>query len=146
MPSFTLLFDYDLYANSKVLAAIEGHVGQLPDDTLKLFSHIIAAHEIWNKRISGETPELKVWERIPISEMGGWLNRNNENTRAIIENLDETQLIRYTNTQGNSYDNSIGDILMHVITHNTYHRGQIARNMRENGLEPVDTNYIVFNR
>lgn len=146
MPSFKLLFDHDLYANSKVLAALEGHVGQLPDDSLKLFSHILASHEIWNKRILGQIPELKVWERIPISDMAGWLNRNAENTASIIENMDENVVVHYVNTQGQPYDNSIGDILIHIITHNTYHRGQIARNMRESGLEPVDTNYIVFRR
>jgi len=35
---------------------------------------------------------------------------------------------------------------MHVITHNHYHRGQIAQVVREKGDEPVNTDYITYTR
>jgi uncharacterized damage-inducible protein DinB len=143
---FQQWFEYDLYANSKVLSIMESQVGHLPDDTLKLFSHIIAAHEIWNSRIRLETASLGVWERIPISEMAGWLNRNYENTLSVLDELQAGNTVNYETTDGRKYANNVPDILFHILTHNHYHRGQIARNMRENGIEPAETNYIVFKR
>jgi uncharacterized damage-inducible protein DinB len=33
-----------------------------------------------------------------------------------------------------------------MTTHGTYHRGQIAMQLRQQGLEPVNTDYIMFLR
>ena len=144
--SFKLWFDYDLRANERVLATIENNIGHLPDDALKLFSHIIAAHHIWNSRIAKETSKYKVWERIPVSEMAEALQLNYKTTLAMLESIDNGGDIEYVNTIGDRYFNNVSDILFHVLTHNHYHRGQIARNLRENNIDPPDTNYIVFRR
>ena len=143
---FKLWFEYDHYANSKVLAIIESNVGGLPDDTLKLFSHIIAAHEIWNTRITNTPRKLKVWDRIPISEMTGWLSQNLENTISIVQKMEDSGIVEYENTSGARFSNNIPDIMFHILTHSHYHRGQIARNMRENNIEPAETNYIGYRR
>lgn len=143
---FRTWFDYDLYANAKVLSVIEANMGNIPDDTLKLFSHIIAAHHTWNTRINGSERQIKVWDRIPVSEMGNWLKKNLADTQALIDKMDETGEITYENTMGGRFSNQIPDIFFHVLTHSHYHRGQIARNMRENGIEPAETNYIVYRR
>jgi uncharacterized damage-inducible protein DinB len=139
-------FEYDLYANQKVLAVIENHIGHLPDDTMKLFSHIIASHHIWNTRITGADRMYTVWERIAASDMGKAIQKNLKDTLEIISTMNEAGEINYVNTAGDHYINNIPDILFHVLTHNHYHRGQIARNLRENNIEPPETNYIVYKR
>lgn len=141
---FIQWFEYDLYANKRVLKVIENNVGALPDDTLKLFSHIIAAHEIWNSRIEKRQRRFKVWERIPVTEMESCLIKNFEDTVGIIKKPDIQ--VQYETTERLKFSNQISDILFHVLTHNHYHRGQIARNMRENGIDPAETNYIVYRR
>ncbi|NIP57628.1 MAG: damage-inducible protein DinB, partial [Gemmatimonadetes bacterium] len=40
----------------------------------------------------------------------------------------------------------IGEILLHVLLHGSYHRGQIALRMRDVGEEPVNTDLITFVR
>ena len=40
------------------------------------------------------------------------------------------------------FRSSLHDILMHVIMHSAYHRGQIAADMRASGAEPVYTDFI----
>ena len=139
-------FEYDLYANQKVLAVIEDHIGNLPDDTLKLFSHIIASHHIWNTRINGQKRSYGVWERIAASDMGKALRDNMQDTLDIIANIPETDETVYENSAGIRFKNNVPDILFHVLTHNHYHRGQIARNLRENNIDPPETNYIVYRR
>jgi uncharacterized damage-inducible protein DinB len=44
------------------------------------------------------------------------------------------------------FANTIFDMLLQVFTHGGYHRGQIAMEMRRAGLEPINTDYIVFLR
>ena len=56
------------------------------------------------------------------------------------------QRVRYRNSAGNDFDNSVGEILTHVAMHGHYHRGQIARTMRAAGREPVYTDYIGYVR
>jgi uncharacterized damage-inducible protein DinB len=144
--SNSLWFEYDLYANKRVLASLEGNIGHLPDDSLKLFSHVLAAHHIWLCRISGSPSQFQVWERIAITEMEKVMQNNFSLTADILNEAANWKEITYTNTQGKSFTNSVPDILFHVLTHNHYHRGQIARNLRENGIEPPETNYIVYRR
>jgi uncharacterized damage-inducible protein DinB len=36
--------------------------------------------------------------------------------------------------------------LMHVALHGAYHRGQIAQVIRQGGGEPVNTDFITFQR
>lgn len=144
--SYAQWFEYDLYANRKVLATLETNVGHLPDDSLKLFSHIIAAHHIWICRISGIPNKFQVWERIALSDMAAAIESNYKSTARLLERAAEWKEITYTNSQGSTFSNNVPDILFHVLTHNHYHRGQIARNLRETGIEPPETNYIVYRR
>lgn len=144
--SFRLWFDYDIYANQKVLSVLENNLGQLPDDALKLFSHIIAAHHIWNHRIANTQRSLKVWERIALEDCGRWLQENLQQTQGIIEKMEESGIVEYENTAGGKFSNNIPDIFFHVLTHSHYHRGQIARALREAGIDPPETNYIVYRR
>jgi uncharacterized damage-inducible protein DinB len=54
--------------------------------------------------------------------------------------------IEYANSQGRVFQNSLFDILFQVLNHATYHRGQIAMEMRKNELQPANTDYINFVR
>lgn len=56
------------------------------------------------------------------------------------------RLIRYRNSNGEQFDNSIADILTHVINHSSYHRGQIFKMLRQKGEEPINTDYITYAR
>ena len=51
-------------------------------------------------------------------------------------------MVSYKNTKGESWTNSVEDILMHVVMHSAYHRGQIAADMRAAGHSPAYTDFI----
>jgi uncharacterized damage-inducible protein DinB len=44
------------------------------------------------------------------------------------------------------FTNTIKDILFHIINHSTNHRGQIAVDFRNNGLEPLVLDYVFYKR
>jgi uncharacterized damage-inducible protein DinB len=50
--------------------------------------------------------------------------------------------VGYTNSKGEPWTNTVEEILTHVVIHSTYHRGQIASDLRNAGLEPAYTDYI----
>jgi hypothetical protein len=66
-----------------------------------------------------------------------------------INTLDPSNLVAtvvYKNSKGQSFTNSVADILLQVLMHSTYHRGQIATEMRALGHTPAYTDFIVAAR
>ena len=60
----------------------------------------------------------------------------------ILQHVDHDSTIDYRNTKGEQWTSSVDDVLMHVILHGSYHRGQIATVLRNGGEEPAYTDYI----
>ena len=52
------------------------------------------------------------------------------------------EAVSYKNSKGEVWSNSVQDILMHVVIHSAYHRGQIAADMRSAGHVPAYTDFI----
>ena len=48
----------------------------------------------------------------------------------------------YRNSKGEAWSSRKEDILMHVIMHSAYHRGQVATAMRAAGSTPAYTDFI----
>ena len=58
----------------------------------------------------------------------------------VVEVLDRS--VHYKNSKGEEYDSLVRDILTHVFMHSAYHRGQIAADMRQDGVTPAYTDFI----
>ena len=139
------LLEYSHYYNQKlILHFIERE--KVPEKSLSLLNHIISAHHIWISRISNDQASVGVWDILSLEELSTIENDNYNKTIKIIAGLDLKSLIYYTNTQGKSFTNSIQDILLHVVNHATYHRAQIASDCKQNCIEPLITDYIVYKR
>jgi uncharacterized damage-inducible protein DinB len=52
------------------------------------------------------------------------------------------QTVDYKNSQGEPWTSRVDDILMHLITHSAYHRGQAAASVRAAGFTPAYTDFI----
>ena len=50
--------------------------------------------------------------------------------------------ITYKNTGGETFTSQKQDVLLHVVMHSAYHRGQIAADMRAAGFTPAYTDFI----
>lgn len=120
-----------------------------PDpETLRLFAHVVAAEHLWLARIDSTKPSVAVWPALTVDELANLEAENRSRFRELLRAPDDTRprRVKYRNSSGNDFDNSVGEILTHVAMHGHYHRGQIARNMRGAGREPVYTDYIGFVR
>ena len=91
---------------------------------------------------------MAVWPTLSLNDILALETENRSRFRELLQRRDDTrqQRVRYRNSAGNDFENSVGEILTHVALHGHYHRGQIARAMRAAGREPVYTDYIGFVR
>ena len=137
------LFGYDGWANREIIQSFEA-AENLTAKPLKLLGHIVAAEVLWYERIQGQKQSMPVWPELTLeqykaeAEHMAWLWREYlQQGDAVL-----TKAVSYKNSQGQSWNSSVQDILLHVITHSSYHRGQIAAEMRAAGYTPAYTDFI----
>lgn len=143
---FKELFEYTYNFNDKVIDALLERVGKNPEKSLLLINHTLNAQEIWNARIDGKPGAVGVWDIRPIEKLKSINKANYENALRIVDEYDFEKIIRYTTSRGETFENTVRDILFHVINHSTYHRGQIATDCKLQGITPLVTDYIFYKR
>lgn len=138
------LFSYDTWANKEVLVSLQ-RIERPPARSIQLLAHIVSAERLWLERIEVRPQTMPVWPSATLAqceqEMEILSGRFQAHLSAIGEE-DLTRKIQYTNSKGESYLNEVQDILMHVVMHSVYHRGQIASDMRSMGFRPAYTDFI----
>ncbi|HMI03862.1 MAG TPA: DinB family protein [Pedobacter sp.] len=141
------LWLYNNWANELILNSFKQNSGAVPVSCLRLFCHIVNAQIVWLSRINGAQSPVGVWDEYSLTEC-----ENNQHifSAGIQQSLADAQKgtknITYKNTQNVVFSDSLQDILLHVFNHGTYHRAQIAQDMKKNGFEPARTDYIFFKR
>jgi uncharacterized damage-inducible protein DinB len=53
------------------------------------------------------------------------------------------QTVTYTGTRGNAWTYPLWRMHMHLLNHQTFHRGQITTLLRQLGLPPARVDYLV---
>lgn len=139
------LLDYNYEMNRRLIQLFIENKTTTDARTTSLLSHILNAQQVWNSRILGETP-FGVWQLNPSDQLEKINQSVYEKSLKIIEKLPLDKLILYQNTQGKRFSNSVCDILLHIVNHATYHRGQIATAFRIQGIQPLATDYIFHRR
>lgn len=140
---FRRLFRYDRWANHEVAQALSR--ADAPAKSLGWMAHIVAAEALWLARIQKRPAPLPVWPKIESPELLKKVHDVHGDWHDFLEPLDDAALAStcdYTNSKGERFTSSVVDILMHVVMHSAYHRGQIAADMRASGIEPVYTDFI----
>lgn len=143
---FTELFNYNHHFNSRVLDIIKANPSDVSDKSIQWINHVINAHHIWNARISDTPTTQTVWGVSPLEKLKNLNFENWESSIHLIKISDLNQRIGYTNSKGQSFSNTIRDILFHVINHSTHHRAQIASDLKLSGIEPPVSDYIFYKR
>ena len=156
----TQLSAYNIWANQLLLDAIN----LLPEDKQKLelpssFSslyttvlHVLDAENIWWQR-------MKLQERIirpsddfsgDMKELSNQLIYQNRQWDEWINHANEHQLhhvFHYQNTKKEQFKQPIYQMLLHILNHGTYHRGQLVNMLRQLQVEKVPaTDFIVWSR
>jgi uncharacterized damage-inducible protein DinB len=157
LSEYRLLFAYDCWANGRLLQA----AGELDGDRYAqelggsfasvrdTMAHIVAVEWIWLRRWCGESPSaMPDWAVAPESAA---LRRKLdeievEQDRFMATLSDEglQRIVEYRNLKGETYRYPLGDLLLHLVNHSTYHRGQAATLLRQLGAVPPPTDFLVF--
>ena len=139
------LFAYDHWANREVLASLQKAEKPL-GRSIQLLAHIVSAQRLWFERLTAHPQTLPVWPNLTLAECEGEAADLYRQFQRYLQQRDDAALsenVTYTNSAGQSYTSKVEDILMHVIMHSVYHRGQIAAEMRATGFPPASTDFIV---
>ncbi|MGA8263748.1 MAG: DinB family protein [Ignavibacteriaceae bacterium] len=145
---FINLFKYHAWANQMVIEGISS-AGINEGIILKILSHLLQAEKTWLQRLKSENYDNKFWIDLSLQNCNKLANNNGMQISAYLSSLSEKDFetkIKYTNSKGIEYTNTINEILTHLSHHSSYHRGQIAREMRRLGKDPVYTDYIAYLR
>jgi uncharacterized damage-inducible protein DinB len=152
-------YDYNEWATARLVGVMAGLderqltaplVSSFPT-ILTTFGHIVAGESIWLSRLQGTSPTAFP-EWLPdasFSLLRAKLAELESDRRALLLELSEEQLnhdLNYHLLSGEAHVTRTLDVLLHVVNHSTYHRGQLTTMLRQVGATPVSTDLIVFKR
>lgn len=151
---------YNRWANGKMCSFLEAlSDAQLDMEQKSSFAsirktaeHIADCEYNWLKRINGNSN----WEDKAGKFQGDakmlsqfWLDQSSEFVNVAEQNSEESlqKIIPYKNMKGVPFQNELYKIIMHVMNHATYHRGQLVTMLRGTGSTDLpSTDLIVFYR
>ena len=147
-------YEYNTWANGKTLDSLEpvpaeaftapmaGSFASIRDTVV----HILGAEWIWWQRCIGERPKglLDAASFPDVASLRTKWREIDDGYVSVINSADLDEAITYVNRHGNQYTYSVGKILLHNANHSTYHRGQVVTLLRQIGVTPAVTDYLVF--
>jgi uncharacterized damage-inducible protein DinB len=140
------LLKYQIWAMDRLFNQLEA-LPTVPPTALKLLQHIVNAESIWMSRVAGEKQVVGVWETLPLHDCRSLHQSSVQKLQTVLNNnQDLEQVISYVNTSGDAFSDPMHDIIVHVLNHSTYHRAQIAKEMRMHNIDPINTDYITYVR
>jgi uncharacterized damage-inducible protein DinB len=109
--------------------------------------HIYQADSIWLDRLMGApTSDLSKYE--PSSDFSEWiplLDRYVKWAEGLTPS-DWDRIVAYRNVKGESLRTPVWQIVLHLVNHASYHRGQITTLLRQISCAPVGTDLITYYR
>ena len=137
------MFAYDAWANAASLKSVRDAGG--PAAALRLMAHVAAAEVLWQGRLHADPAPVVVWPESSADEVAAVLDRMARAWPTLVSGLSATELVRsvpYVNSKGEEWSTTVEDILLHVVLHSSYHRGQVAYVLRNGGATPAYTDYV----
>lgn len=151
------LYAYTEWANNRTITCAEA-LGAAPwsqdlDGSFPTLggtlAHIVSAEWVWLQRWTGLNPTARpAWIDAPAPDpLRTALAEIEADRRSFLGGLTEADLVRpltYTLFNGTTATQPLRDLLLHVVNHSTYHRGQASSMLRVLGAAPPQTDFLVF--
>ena len=147
------LFGYKAWADAELLAQLaklpEQHAEQL-HSCIRTLNHIYVVDRLFRARLAGEpgpfeatntkaTPSLEQL-RTDVAATDAWY-------QAYVAGVSSKQLssvVEFTFTDGDAGRMSREEVLLHVITHGAYHRGNVGQVLKSLSIAPPRDLYTKF--
>jgi uncharacterized damage-inducible protein DinB len=149
LDSLRHLFEYDYWANQVALRSI-ATLNTTTERALKVAGHIVGAQRVWLVRLEtpGAAPPVP-WPLMSLEEANAAVIEVHQRWNSFFGNLAPERLdedLVHRNSKGAEFRAPVRDVLMQLVVHGAYHRGQIAAAVREAGGTPSSTDYITYVR
>jgi len=149
-----LQVSYSQWATSRLLTLartlsddeVTRHLGNSHGTILRTFQHTYYADRTWFGRLEG-TPPASFEDPAPGPSLGDlehdWLSML-ARMADFARHCDPMQILSYKNLKGQPFERPYWQVILHVVNHATYHRGQVASLMRQLGAQPPSTDLIYY--
>jgi uncharacterized damage-inducible protein DinB len=144
---FLKLYQYNAWANTRVINCLNRQ-GVGDEKILSIMGHIVAAQFLWLHRIKGLPPaNVKLWGEYNLAQVTTMAEEVGRLWLDFVESTDNfNRELTYNNYVGDPYVNNVEMIMIHLVNHSSYHRAQVALLLRQKGLEPINTDFITYDR
>ncbi|MCO5935144.1 DinB family protein [Mucilaginibacter sp. RB4R14] len=144
---FIFLLKYDHFANQKIAELIVQTAAT--GKPVELMAHLLTAQQTWLNRLNKTTaPPANLWPNWSADTLTTINNDNHQQLVACVEAIPEQDfenVIGYTNSVGYC-ENTITDILTHLINHGTHHRAQMGTLLKLDGATLPMLDYVLYIR
>ena len=125
-----------LHANAALLADA---------DIRKRLNHMIMACEMLAALARGESPDVAgMKDRETVEEIEAAMTKANSELAATLGTVNLDKMIKLPRGPKGPFDAPAGVLLLQALTHSQHHRGQNAARMRELGVTPPMTDFVVW--
>lgn len=155
MKTLNELFNYNYWARDRQLKVcatltedkfkhpLGGSFSSLRDTLV----HMVAVERLWLERWRGKTPQsLLRPEEFPTlpSVQQYWYEVERE-MREYMSNLNEEvieQSVTCVSTRGHTWTYTLWRMMLHLLNHQSYHRGQVTTLLRQLGVQPAKVDFL----
>ena len=159
--TFRQLAAYNRWANARLYAAAfelsdrayRLHIGVFFSSVHGTLNHLLLTDRIWLKRLTGqgehpvELDAILFEDRI---ELARARIAEDERLIGVVDRYDDAALASlhsYKTTSGMPHSQAVSDILLHLVNHQTHHRGQAHACLSiQTGGEPPSLDLLAFQR
>jgi len=114
-------------------------------DIRKRLNHMVMACEMLAALARGETPDIAgMKDRESMEELEAAMSKANEGLAATLGAADLGKMIHLSRGPKGPFEAPAGVLLLQALMHGQHHRGQNASRMRELGVTPPMTDFVVW--
>jgi len=141
------LFCYNDWANRQIIASLKE---KSTEKAISILAHLLTTEAEYFERLSGkDSTGFNFWPGLSIGECGALAAENSAKYEKMLEvspDVHLDQIAKYKTSEGHPKENTYREMVTHTLLHSAIHRGSIILNLRESGIAPPQTDYIIYLR
>jgi uncharacterized damage-inducible protein DinB len=149
------LYDYHFWANERMLEHLALYpeiftrpaAGPFPSIG-RTFEHIYDVDRLWFSRMkkAGGTAGTETHFTTAMEAKKAFANLQKEVSDFLLTEPDGHKIIKYQDKKGVSFENTLTELITHIVNHGTSHRGNVAVMLHQAGYGSCPTDFIYFLR
>lgn len=155
-------YQYHKWANNRIFEHLKELPAEIYNQEIKsvfsslqeLFIHMYQADGMWLSVMSGDdfSQTMKILKQQKEKSTGQPLDRmnqlyigmNQKYETFLHDHEDPDKLMKIHHPKFGELETSVTEMVKHIVNHGTYHRGNIAAMIRQQGHAGVSTDYIFY--